>query len=305
MAIPPSPTDGFPQFIHNIQYSHQSNLNTLELCIPRPTTRSGRDVWVVYIHGGAWQDPDIDSSAFKKTRDMLLKSPEADRIAGFASINYRLTAYPAHPREPSNPSDPARNARHPDHINDVLAALLHLQETYRFEDRYILVGHSCGAALAYQVAMKRYWGTQHESTLALELSVVPPIAVLGVEGLYDFPALVKYHAKEPFYQDFITRTFGSDAKAWKAASPTSGQYKESWPDGKLAVLAHSRGDELVEWEQVDLMHKALKGQGFDEAGGERSLKLVEVSGRHDQLWQEGTELARAIRETLQVVKGML
>ncbi|KAH9809590.1 Kynurenine formamidase, partial [Teratosphaeria destructans] len=84
-----------------------------------------------------------------------------------------------------------------------------------------------------------------------------------------------------------------------------GQYRASWPDGRLAVLAHSRDDELVEWEQVDRMHQALKGQGFDEAAGERRLKLVEVRGRHDQLWQEGTELARAIRETLQVVKGML
>ncbi|KAK5137419.1 hypothetical protein LTR08_008997 [Meristemomyces frigidus] len=299
------PTDGFPQYRKDVQYSEDSSLNTLEFCIPRPITRGAKQVWIVFIHGGAWLDPEIDASSFRKTQAVLLQSREIEHIAGLASINYRLSPHPSHASDPSNPSDPARNAKHPDHINDVLAALLHLQETFRFEDRYILVGHSCGATLAFQVAMKRYWGSQYESTLALELNVVPPLAILGVEGLYDLPALVSYHSSEAAYRDFVANACGQDEATWAAVSPVAGAYDDSWQDGKLAVLAHSRDDELVEWEQVDHMHKALKSQGFDEVSGDRRLKLVELIGKHDQVWQEGKMLAMAIEATVQVVKTML
>ncbi|KAK5120565.1 hypothetical protein LTR85_006221 [Meristemomyces frigidus] len=300
-----SATEGFPQYRKDVQYSRESSLNTLEYCIPRPTTRGTKQVWVIYVHGGAWLDPEIDASSFDKAQELLFKSHMIEHIAGFASINYRLSPYPSHARDPSHPSDPARNARHPDHINDVLAAILHLQETFRFEERYILVGHSCGASLVFQVAMKRYWGSQYESTLALELNVVPPVAILGVEGLYDLPALVEFHSKEPFYREFVANAFGRDASTWPSVSPTAGDYENSWQDGKLAVLAHSREDELVEWAQVDHMHKALKSQGFDEASGDRRLKLVELCGKHDEVWQDGLELARAIEATVQVVKNLL
>ena len=161
-----------------------------------------------------------------------------------------------------------------------------------------------GATLAFQVAMKRYWGSQYESTFALELNVVPPLAILGVEGLYDLPALVKYHS-EPEYRDFVSNAFSSNEAVWKAVSPTSGEFEGSWVDGSLVVLAHSREDELVEWEQVDLMHRSLKGQGWSEVSDQRRLKLVELSGRHDQVWEEGKELARAIEATVQVVRTML
>lgn len=301
-----SAIDSFPQYRKDIHYSEESSLNTLELCIPRPKTNDLKQIWIVYIHGGAWQDPEIDASSFHNAQKLLLKSQEVEHIAGFASINYRLSPYPSHPRDPSNPSDPARNAKHPDHINDVLSALLYLQENYHFEDRYILVGHSCGATLAIQVAMKRYWGSQYESTLALELNVVPPIAVLGVEGLYDLRALVKYHSDESVYRAFVSNAFGPNEDTWMSVSPaSSSDFEDSWQDGKLVVLAHSREDELVEWEQVDLMHKALKCQDWDEVGGDRRLKLVELSGKHDQVWQEGHELARAVEATVQSTKHLL
>ncbi|KAK0353619.1 hypothetical protein LTS16_017590 [Friedmanniomyces endolithicus] len=279
----------YPRYLQHVAYSDESSLNTLDICIPHPPTEDRKQVWIIFIHGGAWLDPEIDSSSFKKTQDIILASHQSDNIAGLASINYRLSPNPSHPRDPSNPSDPARNARHPDHINDVLAAILYLQETHHFEDRYILVGHSCGATLAFQVAMKRYWGSQYESTFALELNVVPPMAVLGVEGLYDLVALVKHHSGESEYRDFVSNAFGSDERVWAAVSPTS------------VVLAHSREDELVEWEQVELMERALRAQGWGEASDGRSLKLIELRGKHDQVWEEGKELARAIEATLDLV----
>ncbi|KAF2162265.1 hypothetical protein M409DRAFT_27268 [Zasmidium cellare ATCC 36951] len=293
-------SDEWPQFRKDITYSNESNLNTLQTCIPRPTSSNDRSrIWIVYVHGGAWFDPEQTASTFDKAQEQLLNSPIADRVAGFASINYRLSPAPTHPTNPSNPADPARNARHPDHINDVLAAILHLQETYRFEDRYILVGHSAGAFLALQVAMKRYWGSQYESTYALELNVVPPVAILGIEGLYDLPALVKYHDKlsQHMYHNFVESAFGPNEADWGAASPTQSNLEETWENGQLAVIAHSHSDELVEWEQPESMIKSLTSQGFKDSGSRRA-KLIELQGKHDQVWSEGREVARAIEWTI-------
>nr|POE47545.1 kynurenine formamidase [Quercus suber] len=223
-----------------------------------------------------------------------------------ASLNYRLSPNPSHPTHPSHPADPARNARHPDHIADVLAAVLHLQQTYHFGARYLLVGHSCGATLALQLAMKRYWGAQYEATDALELNVVPPVAVLGVEGLYDLPALVAFHARESAYRGFVTGAFGGDEEVWKAVSPAHGEFGvEEWEEGRLVVLAQSHEDELVEWEQTALQERRLKEQGWEKGGTERRVEVLELKGKHDQVWEQGTELARAITYTINELVGML
>ncbi|KAI7671382.1 hypothetical protein KC318_g3530 [Hortaea werneckii] len=248
-------TEGFPQSRQNVKYSNHSALNTLDYYIPRRPSTADHQLWIIYIHGGAWRDPEIDSTSFTQAQNLLLQSREIDQIAGFASINYRLSPYPSHPHSPSNPSDPARNAHHPDHLNDILDALRHLQDTFSFGTRYLLVGHS----------------------------------------------------------HLITNAFGPNPSDWARASPSSGissasshqHQAEAWPN--LIVLAHSRQDELVEWQQVDLMHAALKSRGFDEVGGEDGgggrLKLVELNGGHDEVWRQGEELARAVGETLQVVRG--
>lgn len=291
-------SDAWPKYEKDIQYSEDSSLNTLDICIPRPPSpEDSKRYWIVYVHGGAWRDPDIDASSFKTTQERLLQSKIADQIAGYASINYRLSPYPSHPTNPSDPSDPARNAKHPDHINDVLTALLYLQDTYHFRDRYILVGHSCGATLALQVAMKRYWGSQYESTLALELNVEPPGVIVGLEGIYDIPALLQYHEDQPAYKDFIHNAFGP--AGWKTVSPTNADFDESWPDGKIVLLAHSPEDSLVEWEQVDLQTQALQAQGW-KSEGERIAKMLELKGDHDEIWQTG-EAARAIEFAIQTL----
>ena len=284
----------WPQYTEDIQYSEDSPLNTYETCLPRPADDNTDRYWFVYIHGGAWRDPEIDASSYRKIRDVLLASSVSDQIAGYASINYRLSSYPSHPTNPSNPSDPARNAVHPDHVNDVLAAILHLQETYHFRDRYILSGHSCGTTLAFQVAMKRYWGSQYESTFALELNVEPPIAIVGLHGIYDIPALLSDFYPEPEYEDFIKAAFGSADR--EAISPAYGppyhDYGESWSDGKVAVLAHSSEDELVNWKQTSMQADALRKSGFDDTGAKR-VHVCTLTGGHDEVWKNG-EAAKAI-----------
>lgn len=290
----------YPKFEANIPYSDESSLNTLDICLPRARDRSdSTNLWILYIHGGAWRDPAITSTSFNKTLSKLLDSPVNNNITGYASLNYRLSPYPSHSTDPSNPSDPARNAKHPDHINDILTAILYLQETYNFEDRYILIGHSCGATLALQTTMKRYWGAQYESTFALSLNMVPPLAIVGLEGIYDIPAIVKNHQDQPMYRDFVTNAFGPSG--WDEVSPANASYEESWADGRLVVLAHSKEDSLVEDEQWEQMKAALEKQGWGERG-ERRVEFLEVQGDHNEVWETG-DAARAVEFAVKKLLG--
>ncbi|KAI7261967.1 hypothetical protein KC345_g9596, partial [Hortaea werneckii] len=268
-------TQGFPQSRQNVKYSNHSTLNALDYYIPRRPSTAAHQLWIIYIHGGAWRDPEIDSTSFLHTQNLLCQSRAIDQIAGFASINYRLSPYPSHPRSPSRPADPARNAHHPDHLSDILAVLRHLQDAFGFGNRYLLVGHSCGATLAFQAAMMQHHSSSSSSPTAdpvpaFSSPVTPPLALLAVEGLYDLPALIAYHSDSPAYQDIVTNAFGSRPEDWAAVSPAlslssppQNRPAPRWP--KLIALAHSRQDELVEWQQVDLMHAALKqAGGYDE-----------------------------------------
>ncbi|MCJ1364075.1 hypothetical protein MMC16_003184 [Acarospora aff. strigata] len=242
---------------------------------------------ISYIHGGAWRDPTISSKSFDPALFFLLDHPVADTIAGFASINYRLSPYPSHQNLPSLPDDAARNAQHPDHIQDVIAALAFLQNEYGFKDRYLLVGHSCGATLAFQVTMARW-----QSRNAAQFSM--PQGVLGLEGIYDLGALRDTHKNIPMYQEIIENAFGSE-NVWADVSPTSGSFLKSWTNGKLAVLAQSVNDELVDQEQLDRMAVVLE---VNQSPDREDLKLA-LEGKHDDVWRNGWELAQSVATALQ------
>lgn len=98
-----------------------------------------------YIYGGAWWRPMITSNSFTLTVSSLLQSPFLSLISGFESLNYRL----------STPSPLPQFAQftqsHPAHLNDIEPAITYLQAEYRFRTNYVLVGHFCGVALAFQI----------------------------------------------------------------------------------------------------------------------------------------------------------
>lgn len=240
-----------------------------------------------YIHGGAWRDPTISAKSFDQALYLLLDHPITDCIAGFASINYRLSPYPSHATCPSLPDDDSRNAQHPDHIEDVLTALAFLQDEYGFEKRYLLVGHSCGATLAFQVTMAK-WQAQGSAHLSM------PQGVLGLEGIYNPVALRNSHKDIPVYQEILDNAFGSEDN-WDGVSPTSADFSKSWANGKLTVLAHSINDELVDQEQLDRMAARLK----ECAGSGRRDLILSLKGKHDDVWRQGWELAQSIVTALQ------
>ena len=247
---------------------------------------------------------------------MLLQSPlythAALQIAGIASLNYRLSAHPDHPQDPSKTSDyELRNAKHPDHVDDILTAIGVLQQKYGFGQRYLLVGHSVGATLAFQVALNQTvpWTSPSKSTSDSNPNpkVEPPLGVLGVEGIYSFPDLLKSFSHVPLYETFTRGALGDDKRIWDEVSPANWSketYTSNWGMGtgkrRLASVAHSRADELVDWAQVEAIRGVFEkgGQGWE--GGE--FRVIELKGTHHEIWEKGAELARPIAEAVKALE---
>lgn len=155
----------------------------------------------------------------------------------------------------------------------------------------MLVGHSCGATLAYQVIMDA-WGSQGHTSPPM------PCCVVGVAGIYDFTGLQHRHLDMPIYRDFLQNAFGTD---WDYASPVHwltniGSLRQTWPQGRLAIVAHSKDDGLVEPEQAQDMLKALTESR--NASLTRRDELISLKGTHDEIWSNGTELAAVILKAL-------
>ncbi|KAG9674209.1 alpha/beta-hydrolase, partial [Aureobasidium melanogenum] len=285
-----------------------TRLNLLDICVPKRQPEDPHQaVWLVYIHGGAWRDPLIDRKSFNTALDLLLRDDQPHNIAGFVSLDYRLSPYPSHPTSPSSPHDDSRNVQHPEHMNDVLVALSFLGSSagedvglkkggaIRLPDtgaitagRYVLCGHSCGATLAMQAAAR---------LSARNGAIRPPVALSGMEGIYDIAALVATHT-HPAYREFVTAAFGQNEETWVTASQLVGKL-EKWQGNVL--LVQSSSDELVDMEQTDSIVKKLTVQGFTRTSttstgneGKQVLKVV-IDCLHDEVWEKGTELAKAIR----------
>lgn len=224
---------------------------------------------------------------FKPAIEILASDTSCQNsFAGFASINYRLSPYPDHPRNPSTPRDCARNAKHPDHIMDVSKGLAFLEDKYNISRGFLLAGHSAGATLAFQA--QEFCGSS---------SVPIPLGVLGVDGIYALKELTMNYESIPAYKRFVVNAFGPDEVVWMQASPYSSKQPAAWEKAKAVILAHSEEDELLDFTQTRLMcDRAQKTPGH-----QRTLHFLPAKGNHDQIWKQGNELARLIKEALDLL----
>jgi kynurenine formamidase len=257
-----------------------------------------------YIHGGAWRDPLQSSACILPTLTHLLHPP-SPRIAGIASLNYRLSPYPSHPTHPSTSTDPERNVAHPTHLRDVALGVEFLRREYGVK-RWIGVGHSCGATMLCQYVS----GIGHDPDNVDGGWGGGPEALVLTAGIYNIPLFLLNHSPptcpEPIaqiYADIVTGAFGHDQAVYHAVSPVAGTYGPTkWPNGKLVVLAHSYEDELVERAQRDVMCVALDREGWsivmedgdEEAKGRRVLEVRDIRGAHDFVWEDGEQSAMLI-----------
>lgn len=249
----------------------------------------------------------ITRKSFTTALDLLVKDDQPHNIAGFVSLDYRLSPYPSHPTSPSSPDDDSRNVHHPEHLNDVLRALSFLGSNAGEEvglknggasylpdtssliaGRYVLCGHSCGATLAMQATAVLSAGNG---------AIRPPVALSGMEGIYDIAALVATHT-HPAYREFVTAAFGNNEETWVTASQLTSKMERY--QGNV-LLVQSSNDELVDMQQTDSMIEKLVAQGFTRISttstgnkGKQVSKMV-INCLHDEVWEKGTELAKAIR----------
>lgn len=292
-----------------------SRLRTLDIWLPA-SPETAPSLWLIYLHGGAWHDPLQDSTCIHPLLTHLSSTHASTlpQLAGIASLNYRLSPYPAHPTHPSSPSDPDRSAKHPTHVRDVAAALRFLAQNHGMK-RWIGVGHSCGATMLAQLVS----GIGADTGVAEPLA--GPEALVLLEGIYNIPLLLRNHSPptcpahiSDIYRSFVADAFGADAdeKALLEVSPVSGKYNsEQWPQGRLLLICHSYEDELVERAQRDVMCVALDRQGWSivmEAGdeedevraeGRRVLNVRDLKGGHDEIWEDGRQIATLITEVVQ------
>lgn len=187
---------------------------------------------MVYVHGGAWIGGDKTLYRF---------FGEGFRKEGFAVaiLNYRLSA--------------AGKFLVPSHAEDCAQAIAFLaanKAQYPYDPKKIfLVGHSAGAhTIAYLAA---------DGSLFKKAGVPDeclPKGYVGMEGIYDVPAIYKAH---PDYKAwFLEAAFGAE-KNWAKASPTLMPISSRAP----WVVVHSTGDNLVDLDQSSQFQAHLKKAG--------------------------------------------
>lgn len=134
-----------------------------------------------------------------------------------------------------------------------------------------------------------------------------PAAIVGVAGIYDLRQIVETHRDISEYRRFVEGAFGTDELLWDAVSPARmvglRGVEGGWKTGRLAVLAHSKDDGLVDLGQLETMRGALRaweGRNVQVAkqkltSNDRRVEVLPLSGEHDEAWIKGEELARAIK----------
>ena len=265
----------------------------------------------VHIHGGAWRDPELTSSSIEAAVAHAFSAPDVSApITAIASLNYTLSQFPNHPTLPydaikDHHSDPAREAVHPQHVSDILHGLALLRSFGLADQSYILSGHSAGASLAFQAILQspRHYGLENIPDAPC------PAALLGLNGLYDFSALVNglggshEHLRDE-YEMLLSNAFGADQQTWPAASPARfdpAEIVERVRAGKapgLVVLDQSTQDQLVPMNQRQRLRANLSMVG--------DLRVVEghrCAGSHAAPWVQGSMIWESLQDVLSLLQA--
>lgn len=215
--------------------------------------RDDKDTCLVFIHGGAWNDPANTYNDFEFLLQCLQDYPNfLDNIVG---INYRLSP----------------EIKHPAHLEDVGLAISTLVEKYK-QMKLKFVGHSAGATLILQLLdyheitqsghrnvkesksnIKDNMGQQCEVSRGL-LQDVNIQAVYLLDGIYDIPLLL---VEYPDYILFVSKAFCNE-EHYRDATQVSSKHIDTWcselqPQRLPEItIFQSLEDELLSFAQTEL-----------------------------------------------------
>jgi acetyl esterase/lipase len=231
-----------------------ANKHSLDLYVP--TTRTPAPV-IVSIYGGALMEGD-------KSEQPYVGQPFASSGMVTVVINYRLT--------------PA--VTHPAHIQDVAAAFAwvkrHIAEYGGNPNQIFVIGHSAGGYLTALLA------TDERYLAAQGLSLADIAGAAPVSGFF-------WVERKGVAPDRDKRVWGTDPKAWAAASPAHHLSAKVPP----MLIVYADGDAAWRREQNEEIAGVLK------AAGNMRVELVKIAGRdHGSVWErlndDGDEVSRRI-----------
>lgn len=210
-----------------ISYGTDSELQRLVIYTHKTASQQANlpKKWIMFIHGGAWRDPNNDHHDGAYIISSILKR-YPDEYRG-ASIDYPLS----------------NKSKHPEFALNALQALKTLDQQYQVEE-YVLVGHSAGAHIALQTFM---FGRFHADLFELTQKCHK---VFGVEGIYILDLLT---TENEGYRGFTEEAFGvNTAGSWDKASPFSVD-----PDKQLYHWSTSASDYSVGSSVVPFVNGTL------------------------------------------------
>ncbi|CCE82227.1 Piso0_001940 [Millerozyma farinosa CBS 7064] len=237
------------------------------------------DTCLVFIHGGAWNDPANTYNDFEFLSKCLQEYPNLqENIVG---INYRLSP----------------EVKHPAHLEDVFLAISTLVEKYK-QTKLKLVGHSVGATLIIQLLdyheitrsgyqnAKESKSNEEDSMPQVEvprglLQGVDILAIYLLDGIYGIPSLL---VEYPVYISFVSKAF-SNEEHYRDATQVSSKRIGSWCSELQShnlpeiTIVQSLDDELLSFAQTELF------TGFLARRNVRFKLLVDSLGQHEDVYK--------------------
>lgn len=143
------------------------------------------------------------------------------------------------------------------------------------------------------------WGAEGgDGGIERVLSLEGLKAVVSVEGIYDFTACRDTHMHlRDMYEDFTTGAFGPKWVNWERGDILRcGRRVRDSVD--VVMVAHSKKDELVEWEQAEKMMEVLRRRRSQYLW---EPELVELEGKHQEVVKGGVGVGRCVGATVELL----
>ena len=191
---------------------------------------------------------------------------------------------------------------HIDDVRDAIRWLLRKEGEEGWEGKeWIICGHSVGGTMAVMLGLEpRISRDGHDYGWGNEMQMQGLRGVVGVEGIYDFTACRDAHPEmREVYDGFIEGAFGKEGDGGWRRGNVSGCGRRVGRGVGVVVLGQSRGDELVEWEQVGGMIGEVKWEGEEGA-----KELVELEGRHQEVVEGGVGIAKCVGRCVELLVRM-